>query len=73
MHIMKLLLSIFLLLAYSNTPFAANDISNKTIKNSINREPFSLKLRIDKEHFYEGKFGETPCSGQLFSDTKIGC
>lgn len=55
-HTMKILLSTFLLLAAVSITFAAADAA----EDSIFREPFTLNLHIDKEHFYEEKFGKIP-------------
>ncbi len=40
--------------------FAADDAATKPAKDTVFREPFTLKLHIDKEHFYEQKFGKIP-------------
>ncbi len=59
-HAMKTLLSTFLFLASTGISFAAGDTPKQPIQDPIFREPFTLNLHIDKEHFYEEKFGKIP-------------
>lgn len=56
---MKSFLSALLLSAVTVT-FAADDTAKKPAKDTIFREPFTLKLHIDKEHLYEEKIGKIP-------------
>jgi hypothetical protein len=56
---MKTILSALLLSAVAVT-FAADDTAKKPAKDTVFREPFTLKLHIDKEHFYEEKIGKIP-------------
>jgi hypothetical protein len=39
---------------------AADDAAKKPAADDVFREPFALKLHIDKEHFYEEKFSKIP-------------
>jgi hypothetical protein len=57
---MKILLSTFLFLVSVSVTFAADDAAKKPAEDSIFREPFTLNLHVDKEHFYEEKFGKIP-------------
>jgi hypothetical protein len=57
---MKTLLSTLLLLASVTVMFAADDVAKNPAADTVFREPFTLKLHIDKEHFYEEKFGKIP-------------
>ena len=56
---MKTFLSALLLSAVTVT-FAADDTVKKPVKDTVFREPFTLKLHVDKEHFYEEKIGKIP-------------
>jgi hypothetical protein len=56
---MKTFLSALFLSAVIVT-FAADDSAKKPAKDTVFREPFTLKLHIDKEHFYEEKIGKLP-------------
>jgi hypothetical protein len=56
---MKTFLAALLLSAITVT-FAAEDTAKKPGKDTVFREPFTLKLHIDKEHFYEEKIGKIP-------------
>lgn len=40
--------------------FAADDTAKEPAKDTVFHEPFTLKLHIDKEHFYEEKIGKIP-------------
>ncbi len=53
---MKALLTTVLLLTYFTGAFAADDAAKKPAEEAVFREPFTLKLQIDKEHFYEKEF-----------------
>ncbi|MDH4263656.1 MAG: hypothetical protein OEV78_11485 [Spirochaetia bacterium] len=57
---MKILISTFLFLASASITFAIGDFAKKSAEDSIFREPFTLNLHIDKEHFYEEKFEKIP-------------
>jgi len=57
---MKTLLLAFLFVASIPATFSADDAVKKTAADTVFREPFTLKLHIDKEHFYEEKFGKIP-------------
>ncbi len=56
---MKIFLFALLLSAVTVT-FAADDTAKKPDKDTVFREPFTLKLHVDKEHFYEEKIGKIP-------------
>jgi len=59
-----------LLFASVAITFAADkdESSKKPIEDAVFREPFTLKLHIDKEHFYEEKFDKIPfvCNGYVY-------
>jgi hypothetical protein len=55
---MKTLCSL-LALACATLAYSA-DAPKKPADEPVFREPFTLKLHIDKEHFYEEKFGKIP-------------
>jgi hypothetical protein len=57
---MKTLLSTLLLMASATVTFAADTAAKKPNDSTVFREPFTLKLHVDKEHFYEEKFGKIP-------------
>jgi hypothetical protein len=57
---MKTLLSILIIFASAMLSRAADDAPQKPAKEPIFRKPFTLNLHIDKEHFYEQKFGKVP-------------
>ena len=57
---MKALLPTLLFLTSVTIAFAADDTAKKPAEDTIFRKPFTLKLHIDKEHFYEEKFGKIP-------------
>jgi hypothetical protein len=73
---MKALPCLVLLLASLNTVLPADTSVSKPIEATVFREPFTLKLHIDKEHFYEQKFEKMPFvhSGNvyLFKDDEFG-
>ena len=56
---MKAFLSALFLCAVT-VMFAADDAAKTPAKDTVFREPFTLKLHIDKEHFYEEKIGKIP-------------
>lgn len=56
---MKTLLPIIVLLAFAAFAHSADD-AKKPDADAVFREPFTLKLHIDKEHYYEAKFGKIP-------------
>ena len=39
---------------------AADDPAGKTVEDVVFREPFTLNLHVDKENYYEEKFGKIP-------------
>src|SRR5438477_4975376 len=57
---MKTLLSTLLFLASVTIAFAADDAAKNPAEGTTFREPFTLKLQIDKDHFYEEKIGKIP-------------
>lgn len=57
---MKILASTVLFLVSVGITFAAGNAAEKPAEDLILREPFTLNLHIDKEHFYEEKFGKMP-------------
>jgi predicted acyl esterase len=57
---MKIFLSVLLFLSAISVTFAADDSARKPAKDTVFREPFTLKHHIDKEHFYEQKFDKIP-------------
>src|SRR5712671_588509 len=57
---MKTLHSTLLLLASFASALTADDGAKAPAEDTIFREPFTLKLHIDKEHFYEEKIGKIP-------------
>ena len=57
---MKALHSTLLFLASVAITFAADDAPKKPADEPVFREPFTLKLHIDKEHFYEEKLPKLP-------------
>ncbi|MEP6669879.1 MAG: hypothetical protein ABJF10_12045 [Chthoniobacter sp.] len=57
---MKTILPLLLLLASAGATFAAEDAAQKPADETIFHEPFTLKLHVDKEHFYEERFGRIP-------------
>jgi len=59
---LKTLPSIVLLLASVGVTLAADkdNATKETTDNTVFRMPFTLKLHIDKERFYEAKFGKIP-------------
>ena len=57
---MKNLLSTLLFLSSVAITLAADDPAQKPAEDTVFREPFTLKLQIDKEHFYEEKIGKMP-------------
>jgi hypothetical protein len=72
---MKQLCSTILILTFAASTYAADE--PKTPGNeAILREPFTLKLHVDKESFYEEKFGKIPYvhNGDvyLFKDDEFG-
>ncbi|MEO6184158.1 MAG: hypothetical protein ABIP71_13855 [Verrucomicrobiota bacterium] len=73
---MKTLHATLLLLASVAITFATDDAAKKPANDTVFHKPFTLKLHIDKEHFYEEKFGKIPFvhNGDvyLFKDDEFG-
>ena len=57
---MKILPATLLLLAAFVSACAADDAAKKPAEDTVFRKPFTLKLHVDKGHFYEEKFGKIP-------------
>jgi hypothetical protein len=57
---MKTAYTTFLLAVSIAITFAADDAAKKPADDTVFRTPFTLKLHIDKEHFYEEKFDKIP-------------
>jgi hypothetical protein len=57
---MKTLLSALLLLTSVGTTFSADAAARKPGEDTVFRKPFTLNLHIDKENFYEERFGKIP-------------
>lgn len=57
---MKTLFSAVLFLVSVTVTFGADAAAKKPAEETVFREPFTLKLHIDKEHFYEEKLGKIP-------------
>lgn len=56
----QILLTILLFLASFTITLAAENVAKKPAENTIFHEPFTLKLHIDKEQYYEEKFDKIP-------------
>ena len=56
----RALLSIIFLLTSIAGAGAADDAATKPAEVPVFRDPFALKLHVDKEHFYEENFGKIP-------------
>ncbi|HSJ00925.1 MAG: hypothetical protein ACAI34_07130 [Verrucomicrobium sp.] len=88
---MKILKTLWVLIALTSLTLAAAEEKDKGKEagsktgdkekaaadpEAVFRKPFTLKLYVDKEHFYEEKFGEIPYvhSGNvyLFKDDELG-
>jgi len=73
---MLALLSAFLLLIPAGNVLAVDDTTKKLTEDIVFREPFTLKLRTDKDHFYEEKFDRIPYVHDgdvyLFKDDEFG-
>ncbi len=57
---MKSACAIFLLAVSIATAFSDEEVVQKAAEDVVFREPFTLKLHVDKEHFYEEEFGKIP-------------
>ena len=72
---MKTLLPILAILALATRTHAADE-PKTTDADAVFHEPFTLKLHVDKEHFYEEKFDRIPYvhGGEvyLFKDDEFG-
>ena len=57
---MRILPAALLLLASFASACATDDAGKKRSDDTVFRKPFTLKLHVDKEHFYEEKFDKMP-------------
>ncbi len=73
---MKTLLIISALLVTATAGFAADDPVTSPSNKPVFREPFTLQLHVDKEHFYEQKFDKVPFTDKgniyLFKGDEFG-
>src|SRR4051812_46784831 len=57
---MRTLYSTLLAVGFIALTCAADDATTKSADGPVFRDPFTLKLHVDKEHFYEENFGKIP-------------